>query len=488
MQYVDLRDYQAKIVREVYAHIKAGRRRILVQSPVGSGKTRTAARFVHDGLSRSLNVLFAAHRKELVTQPRDTFAAFDIRAGIIKAGFDFEPDIPLQIASVQTLVGKLDAITPPELIILDEAHHATAGMWSDILAAYPNAIVIGLSGTPERSDGVGLDELFEVMVEGPQIPWLIDQGFLVDCEVHGAGDRLIVPRLKGADYDPKKVLKALERKGRDGDPLKHFKAHHTPGKRAVAFGPTVEWCEEQAERFRDAGFKAFCLSGDTKDAVRDAILEGYKTGKTDIVWNVDVIGEGTDIPDLEILIDCAKTKSLVRYIQRAGRILRPAEGKSAGIYIDLVGNAVEHGHPCIARHWSLQGEGGRVKASEVTEDGEHLSTRQCKRCDAHYKTAPECPYCGHDSGPEKRISKERAAEIRKLEKEELERARKEAAKVRKDEEKACRSLAELQALGAKRGNSPGWAYKLWKGRKKSAAKYQGKADTGPKFGLDGWPL
>ena len=482
MQHVDLRDYQAKIVREVYAHIKAGRKRILVQSPVGSGKTRTAARFVHDGLSRALNVLFAAHRKELVTQPRDTFSAFDMRAGIIKAGFDFESKLPLQIASVQTLVGKLDAITPPNLIILDEAHHATAGMWSAIITEYPAAIVIGLSGTPERTDGVGLDDLFEVMVEGPQIPWLVECGYLVDCEVHGAADRLIVPRPRAADYDPKKVLRALERKGRDGDPLVHFQRHHTPGKRAVAFGPTVEWCEGQAERFRAAGYKAFCLSGETSDDIRDAILAGYVTGDTDIVWNVDVIGEGTDIPDLEILIDCAKTKSLVRYIQRAGRILRPAEGKAHGIYIDLVGNAVEHGHPCIFRSWSLDGEGGRVKASEVTEDGEHLSTRQCKRCDVHYKTAPECPYCGHDNGPDKRISKERAAEIRKLEKDEIAAAKKEAAKVRLAEERACKSLDELKALGFRRGYAPGWAFKRWKtmgGRSKPAV---------PKFDLDGWPL
>ncbi|GGH24596.1 DEAD/DEAH box helicase [Cribrihabitans marinus] len=481
MQHVSLRDYQAKIVSEVYSHIRAGRRRILVQSPVGSGKTRTAARFVHDGLSRALNILFAAHRKELVTQPRDTFAAFDMRAGIVKAGFDFEPDLPLQIASVQTLVGKLDAITTPNLIILDEAHHATAGMWAAILAEYPDAIVIGLSGTPERADGTGLSDIFEVMVEGPSIPWLIERGYLVDCDVFGAPDRLILSKPRGSDYDPSKIIKALERKGRDGDPLVRFQAQHKPGKRGVGFGPSVEFCEHQAERFQSAGFKAFCLSAATPDDDRDAILAGYETGDTDFVWNVDVIGEGTDIPDLEILIDCAKTMSIVRYIQRAGRILRPADGKICGIYEDLVGNVAEHGHPCIARKFSLQGSAGRVKASEVTEDGEHLSTRQCNTCFQHYPTAPVCKYCGADNGPDKRISKERAAEIRKLEKEELAAAKKEAAKVRLDEERACGSLQELQALGTRRGYAPGWAFKRWKtmgGRPKPA---------GPKFGLDGWP-
>ena len=481
MQHVSLRQYQDDLVSGIYAHFRAGRLCVLAQSPVGSGKTRAAARVISDALSRGRRVLFLAHRKELVTQPRDTLAAFDIPAGIIKAGFEFEPDLPLQIASVQTLGNRLDLIQEPDLIVVDEAHHSVAGTWDRILAAFPDARVLGLSGTPERTDGVGLADTFEVMVEGPDIPWLVEQGFLVDCDVFGAPDRMILPRSRGADYDPKKILRALERRGRDGDPLVHFRRHQQPGMRAVGFGPSVEWCEEQAERFRAAGYKAFCLSGSTRDEDRDAILNGYATGETDIVWNVDVIGEGTDIPSLEILIDCAKTKSLVRYIQRAGRILRPSEGKERGIYIDLVGNVVEHGHPCISRSWSLDGEAGRTRADQVTEDGEHLSTRQCKRCDANYATAPECPYCGHDNGADTRISKERAAEIRKLEKDELAAAKKEAARARLAEERACQSLDELKALGFRRGYAPGWAYRRWNtmgGRSKPAA---------PAIGLDGWP-
>lgn len=481
MHHVSLRQYQSDLVAGIYAQYRAGKRRVLAQSPVGSGKTRTAARIISDALDRGRRVLFLAHRKELVTQPRDTLAAFDIPAGIIKSGFDFEPDLPLQIASVQTLGNRLDLIHAPDMIVVDEAHHSVAGTWDRILAAFPDALVLGLSGTPERADGVGLADTFEVMIEGPDIPWLVEQGYLVDCDVFGAADRLIVPRPRGADYDPKKVLRALERRGRDGDPLVHFQKHHRPGMRAVGFGPSVEWCEEQAGRFQAAGYKAFCLSGSTRDEDRDDILAGYATGETDIVWNVDVIGEGTDIPSLEILLDCAKTKSLVRYIQRAGRIMRPSEGKVRGIYLDLVGNVVEHGHPCISRSWSLDGEAWRARADQVTEDGEHLSTRQCSTCFQHYPTAPACPYCGADNGPDKRISRERAAEIRKLEKEELAAAKKEAAKARLAEERACQSLRELQALGVRRGYAPGWAFKRWKtmgGRPKPA---------GPKFGLDGWP-
>lgn len=190
---------------KVYAHIKAGLRRILVQSPVGAGKIRIAARIIHDG-PRALNVLFTAHRKELVIQPRDTFAAFEMRAGIIISGCDFAPDIPLQIASIQAHVGKLDAITPPNLIMLDKAHHATAGMWKKIIGQFSDATIIWFSGTPERADGTGLTDTFEAMVEGPQITWLIESDCLVDCDVFGAPDRMILPRIRDADYDPKRCL------------------------------------------------------------------------------------------------------------------------------------------------------------------------------------------------------------------------------------------------------------------------------------------
>ncbi|MCB2126040.1 MAG: hypothetical protein KDD97_10665 [Rhodobacteraceae bacterium] len=139
------------------------------------------------------------------------------------------------------------------------------------------------------------------------------------------------------------------------------------------------------------------------------------------------------------------------------------------------------GHPCIARQFSLEGKADRIKPSEVTEDGENLSTRQCNTCFRHFPTTNTCPYCGADNGPDTRISRERAAEIRKLEKEELAAAKKEAAKARLAEERACQSLQELQALGVRRGYAPGWAFKRWKtmgGRPKPAA---------PAIGLDGWP-
>lgn len=488
---VPLYPHQDRLVREVYGHYRAGRRTVLLQSPVGSGKTRKGARIIGDALNRSRRTLFLAHRKELVTQPRDTLAEFGIECGIIKAGFEFRPDLPCQIASVQTLAGRLDQIHAPDLIVVDEAHHSTAGTWDRILAAFPQSKVLGLSGSPERADGTGLGETFEVMVDGPQIPWLIKHGYLVDCDVIGAGDRIDIPRPRSGDYNPQEVLKAIERKGLDGDPLVQFQRNFTRGERVVAFGPTVEFCNVQARRFRAAGIAAQALSGATKDEARDAILAGLTTGETQVVWNVDVIGEGTDIPALEGLIDCARTTSFVRYIQRAGRILRTCDGKSRGVYIDMVGNAVEHGHPCIERRFSLSGEAARKRRlEEMTEDGEHLSSRQCKRCRQHYIAARHCTYCGHDNGQDRRVPAIRAAEMRKLEKEEIAQAREAARKARLAEEHACNSLAEIRALGARRGNKPGWAFKRWqhvgkmKGKSAASAK---PAEVQMKIGLDGWP-
>lgn len=125
------------MVRETYAHFKAGRRSVVINAHVSFGKTRLAARFASDILSRGKRMLMLAHTTELVTQPQDDFAEFGIRAGIIKAGFDFEPELPIQVASVQTLAGRLDLIEAPDLIIVDEAHHSTAGQWASILSRFP---------------------------------------------------------------------------------------------------------------------------------------------------------------------------------------------------------------------------------------------------------------------------------------------------------------------------------------------------------------
>ena len=177
---LQLRDYQQKVVSDTYRVIKAGQNRPLINLPVGGGKTVVATKFVQDILSKGKRVLFLAHRRELVTQPRDTFGRYGIQSGIIKAGFEFQPHFPVQIASVQTLVNRLPDIQVPDVIIIDEAHHSTAGTWAQILEFFPHATVIGLSGTPERTDGTGLDETFGTMVNGPQIPWLIEHGHLVE--------------------------------------------------------------------------------------------------------------------------------------------------------------------------------------------------------------------------------------------------------------------------------------------------------------------
>jgi DNA repair protein RadD len=186
----ELRPYQREVIDRVEAEIAAGRRRVLLVAPTGSGKTVIAAAVVADAVARGLRVLVLVHRRELVAQTVDKLFAAGIDAGIIQAG---GPPMRLgqsvQVASIQTLHARAirgSAIELPEadLVIVDEAHHARARTWHRILDSYPKAAILGMTATPVRADGRGLGNVFDVIVECPPVGELINGGFLVSTRVY----------------------------------------------------------------------------------------------------------------------------------------------------------------------------------------------------------------------------------------------------------------------------------------------------------------
>ena len=187
---MNLYDYQLKVIAEYEAKVAAGVRRILIAAPTGSGKTVIASEIIRREVAKYQRVVFLAHRDELLTQARRKLSRFDITAGIIKAGRDNDarPQALVQICGIQTLHGRaiqrqtMD-LPPAELLVVDEAHHARARTYEQIFAAYPNAIIIGLSATPCRADGRGLGNIFDTIIEAPQIGELIKLDKLVPAKI-----------------------------------------------------------------------------------------------------------------------------------------------------------------------------------------------------------------------------------------------------------------------------------------------------------------
>lgn len=333
----ELRDYQRRTLEQTRAAYRAGKRSICVVSPTGSGKTRLGVEFVRGHLAKGGRVLWLAHRAELVAQAAERLFAEGLPdVGIIAAGIEPSPAAPVQVASTQTLIAR-DALPDASLVVLDEAHHYVAAEWGAVAVHYASAIRLGLTATPERSDGKPLGDLFDALVVGATPRELTDLGHLIPCEVIGA-----------KRYRPRELA---------GNPVDRY-LEHAAGRRAFLFAGTVEHAEDLAAEFVARGVPAACVSGETPSDERTRAVAAFRAGKVLVLCNVYVFTEGTDVPEAEVCILARGCGSASTYLQMVGRVLRPAPGKTSALLLDLVGAANKHGFPADERRYSLDGNRG----------------------------------------------------------------------------------------------------------------------------------
>ena len=391
---IALRPYQESAIEGVREAFRTGHRAPLLVAPTGAGKTVMFGFVAQQTAARGRRVLILAHRKELIRQASRKLDDTGVLHGIIAPGHTPTRDL-VQVASVQTLGRRLSdpRYQAPDLIVVDEAHHAVAGQWRDIVTAYPSARILGVTATPERLDGKGLGlevgGIFDHLVIGPTVADLVAGGFLTPTRIFAPAEApdLSGIRTRGGDYEAGALADAMGRAQLVGDAVKHY-ARHTPGQAAILFSPSVAHAEAMAEAFRAAGWRAQAASGSTPPAQRDAAIQGLATGAVQVLCSCDLISEGLDVPAVGAVILMRPTKSLGLYLQQVGRGLRPAPGKTHLTVLDHAGNTHRHGPPEMPRAWSL--EGRPKKEREAVPP-----TRQCPECFAVHSTAPECPECGH---------------------------------------------------------------------------------------------
>lgn len=181
---ITLRPYQERVMDDLRDAFRQGNRAPLLVLPTGGGKTIIFSHIAATAAGRGRQVLILVHRRELITQASRKLTAVGVEHGIIAAGMPGS-DHPVQVASVQTLARRLRCIEwKPTLIIIDEAHHATAGQWSQVLEHWPEAYRLGVTATPCRLDGRGLRDAFDVMVKGPSMADLIFAGYLTGARIY----------------------------------------------------------------------------------------------------------------------------------------------------------------------------------------------------------------------------------------------------------------------------------------------------------------
>jgi DNA repair protein RadD len=391
-----LRPYQQEVVDEC-AQLAAGDKAIVV-APTGAGKTIIAAAIIKNAAK---TVLVLAHTREIIKQTSEKLYAHGVDHGIIQAGFMTRPDEPVQVASIQTLWARAMRaqrmeLPPADLLVIDECHHCPANTYRKIIAAYPNAVLIGLTATPCRGDGRGLGGTFDRIIECPQVAELIAEKHLVKTRVYAPTD----PDLKGVetrvgDYVETQLAERMDRTDLVGDIVSTWHKHGERRK-SVCFAVNVAHSLHIRDEFIKSGVRAAHVDGGMPKSQRDDILGKLAVGDIELVTNCMVLTEGWDLPDVSCCILARPTKKMGLYRQMVGRVLRPAPSKLNAVILDHSGAVFRHGFVEDRVDWTLNPDKRAESPTHNCRLRSGYSSRllECSQCGSIRVAGEACRRCG----------------------------------------------------------------------------------------------
>lgn len=425
---MDQRDiYQAKMARDIDDAHAAGYRNVLCVLPTGGGKSVIVRRGVQRRSSMGRVQAVLAHRVELTSQMAMHVATEGVFHNVIapkpvvraiaqqqreELGRSFvNIDAHVHVGAVDTLLARKDDETIKRICqsvddwTVDEAHHVLReNKWGACVDMFPRALGVGVTASPRRADGKGLgrhaDGVFDHMVLGPTMRELINMGALSEYELVCPTSDL---EIDDSDFNAEGELSP--RKGRAAAIKSHIVGdvadryfEYAAGKQAIVFATDVETAHEIATALNNRGVAAMALSGKTDAGVRRDAVRRFKQGTLTVLVNVDLFGEGFDVPACEVVIMARPTGSLAVYLQQFGRALRIVAGKQFGRIIDMVSNYKRHGFPDKQHQWSLDRAEKRGRTKEP--DPEDIDLIACKACTRPYaECLPACPWCGQAPEP-----------------------------------------------------------------------------------------
>lgn len=401
-----LRDYQEDLYlksRQAIAKYKA----ICIQSATGSGKTPLVSAMVESVNQKNKRAWFIVPRRELLQQASNHFRKWQVPHGIIAPNSQESRAFNIHVVSKQTIERRWEKIKNwPELILIDEAHINYDFQKTIYEKAPANTKFIALTATPERTDGRGLSRkaggIYDVMIEGPSIPWLTERHFLTELRyfsppINGLQDL----HVRGTDYDEEELEQLLERKKIYGELVGHYEKHGK-GKPALIFCRSVKSAYQTAERFKEKGFNFHCIEGKLTDKKRKELISALTAGTIDGLTNCDICTYGLDVPRVEYAASIRPTLSRALYMQIIGRILRPYENPITGykkenaLFFDHVNLILEHqdqDYPGIPLHyiphitWNFDGTEKRKRKKDEN------NIRLCPLNDFLYCNKPSCHGC-----------------------------------------------------------------------------------------------
>jgi superfamily II DNA or RNA helicase len=450
---IELRNFQKILERDVWAQWDLKCQNVMPVAATGSGKTVVLSKFMHDESGASVAI---AHRQELVSQISVALARNGVRHRLVGArkgspltriisglhvaelGYSLlDPNARAGVGGVDTVI-KMDAsdrwFQQVRLMVQDEAHHVLQGnKWGRAAQMFPHARGLLPTATPIRADGKGLgrhaDGLVDAMVFAPTMREIIDMGFLTDYRIFAPMSNIDLSAVATSgstgDFNAVQLRDAVHRSQIVGDVVQHY-LRIARGKLGVTFAVDVESAAEIAAAFNAASIPAAVVSAKTPDTERAAVLRKFKNREILQLVNVDLFGEGFDLPAIEVVSFARPTESFALYCQQFGRALRlmldaraasvhnnltndqrryaiAASAKAVAIIIDHVGNVLRHGLPDAFREWSLN------RRDRVSKSTDTMPLRTCLNVtclQVYERYLKECPHCGHYPEPAGRSSPE----------------------------------------------------------------------------------
>lgn len=347
---MELRDYQSKLKADTYTAWRH-HRRVCMQLPTGGGKTRIIADIVRDIVEAGKTANILVHRHALVGQMTQALVDVGVMPHAIVAG-SIDRRAPCYVSMVQTATRRVLPYT--DVLIVDECHHAVSSSYRKILSRHTGK-QLGVTATPERLDGKGLEDQYDELVVGPPMQDLIDLGYLVPSDIISVPMDTTEPmRMLGGEFNSHDAGLAMQRSVLHGDVVASY-LEFASGARCLVFAVNVELAGQYCEEYQAAGINALVIHGKMHKAHVQRNIDLFRSGLCDVLVNVMIATEGLDIPQCDAVQLLRPTASLSLYLQMVGRALRPAPGKQAAIIIDHAGNVQRHGYPEATRRWSLYG-------------------------------------------------------------------------------------------------------------------------------------
>ena len=408
---VELRCYQSDLLRKTDKALESPNARVMMQLPTGGGKTHIAAALMSGRLKDGVKAVWLTHRRELASQTEGMLRQAGIPAA---SNIRWSPGIEalsivngVVILMAQTVSRRTaranvwDVYDSKDILIIDEAHHATADGWARAINQWPGS-ALGMTATPWRlSQREGFDHLFEELVCGPQLAALQADGWLCRARVMVPPEenQILGGRVDTTgDYNESGIEQANEDRDIWTAGALRFWRQHGENRQTVLYAVSVRHARNLAGVFNDAGIPAGVLLGDTPDTERADLISRFKDGGIRVLINVAVATEGFDLPDAACVVLSRPTMSLSLYLQMVGRGLRPKPDGGDCVVLDMAGNSFRHGLPEEDREWSLKPRGAtppgeyRVSRCPVCEAVSPAASHYCRNCGEPF--GEECRRCG----------------------------------------------------------------------------------------------